>query len=104
METATITLDLGFFYEFSRLMNEMSRNTYTEKEERENAETYFLEYKESVKQNKPTETWINLLYLMYADMDFSDYYDSEEEFIAEVEKFSWQELTEKIIDWFLETK
>lgn len=97
----TITMDLGFFYELSRLLNESNNNCYTEKEERENAENYFLEYKESVKQNKPTETWVNLLYIMYADMDFSDY-GSEEEFVTEVGKFSWEELTEKIIDWYTE--
>lgn len=99
-----IKMDLGFFYEFSRLMNEMSRNTYSEKEERENAETYFLEYKESVKRNQPTDIWVELCYIMYSDMDFSDYYGSKEEFITEVKKFNWKQLTEKIIDWFVENK
>ena len=77
------------FVKIGNKLNEISRNTYTEKEMQENINIYWNEYQWSKANNKVSNILKDLIFYMVEDMDKADYEDTENKIntIDEMEKF-----------------
>jgi hypothetical protein len=76
------------FVKIGNKLNEISRNTYTEKEMQENINIYWNEYQWSKANNKVSNILEDLIFYMVEDMDKADYEDTENKIntIDEMEK------------------
>lgn len=76
------------FVKIGNKLNEISRNTYTEKEMQENINIYWNEYQWSKANNKVSNILEDLIFYIVEDMDKADYEDTENKIntIDEMEK------------------